>query len=380
MSAKTLPRESGIHDESVTVAKMKATDRSRIMQANPIPRDRLRVEIRYRLKDCGTGAGGFKPGNTCGEGEGSGGNDAESKPTRVVETDAGHKVEEFEADAESALDVLDDEADKKADVVVDWDGAKDKVKNDAIDGTSARESMRQYEGTLYPVLTGMSSDASDINSALIFAASHDPEKHGGMSDEEYRERFDALPERAESEIQKQIEEGTFFSQYEEDNLTPQQKEEKFNIAANERRFVLLSELKEEKAERAESALTSIREELETKVAESRLDCCVRLMRGIRNLDPTEIENMIRSGFVSHEGLNSWTTDRKVADLFMGDASKGGVLLVTKSPKVGWVNMMDSRREREVVRPPSSMKISKVTRTKAGTIIEVEEDEDYDGDR
>lgn len=94
--------------------------------------------------------------------------------------------------------------------------------------------------------------------------------------------------------------------------------------------------------------------------------------------PQEVEEMIRSGFVSHEGLNSWTTDRTVADLFMGDASKGGVLLVTKSPKVGWMNMADRRQEKEVVRPPSSMKISKVTRTKSGTIIEVEEDEDYNG--
>lgn len=331
-------------------------------------------------KDCGTGAGGFQPGNTCGEGDGSGGDDAESKPLRVVETDAGHKVEEFKADAESPLDVLNDETDKESDVVVDWDAAKDRVEKDALDGTSARESMKKYEANLYRVFTDMSPDAPEVNEAMMFASNHEPERHGGMSNTEYNQRSLSTPKQAEQEIRRMVDEGTFFSQDEEDNLKPSEKEDKIQIAEANRRIELMSALDGERAERAESALKSIRNELETKVAESRLKCCVRLLRGIRNLAPSQLEEMIQSGFVSHEGLNSWTTDRKVADLFLGGDREGGVLLVTKSPKVGWVNMMDSRQEKEVVRPPSSMRISKVTRTKSGTIIEVEEDEDYDGTR
>ena len=85
-----------------------------------------------------------------------------------------------------------------------------------------------------------------------------------------------------------------------------------------------------------------------------------------------IDSIIKSGVIAHSGINSWTTSKETAKNFGGDA----VVLVMKKPSVGWVNQGNQAEEDEVIRPPSSLKITKVVRTKKGTVIEVEEDEDY----
>lgn len=115
----------------------------------------------------------------------------------------------------------------------------------------------------------------------------------------------------------------------------------------------------------------MKRDLETRTAKSRLECCIRLLRGL-SIDKTTLDEIIKSGYMTHDGVNSWTTDKSVAESFGGKRT----LLVLKNPRVGWVNSSDSRSEKEVVRPPSSLKIVKVTRTKTGTVVEVEEDEDY----
>jgi hypothetical protein len=115
----------------------------------------------------------------------------------------------------------------------------------------------------------------------------------------------------------------------------------------------------------------MKEELESAVAADTIECCLQLYRGI-NIGPAEADRIIADGYVTHEGVNSWTTSRGTARSF----GANGLLLVVRKPRVGHIFAADLHEEREVIRPPSRMRILGVVRTSTGTVLHVDEDEDY----
>jgi hypothetical protein len=124
-------------------------------------------------------------------------------------------------------------------------------------------------------------------------------------------------------------------------------------------------------EARKNAVKQMARELESAVAGDTIECCLQLYRGMK-VDPVMIERMISDGYVVHEGVNSWTTSRETARNF--GAHK--LLLVTRKPRVGHIFASNAHGEKEVVRPPSRMKILSVVRTASGTVLHVDEDEDY----
>jgi len=126
-------------------------------------------------------------------------------------------------------------------------------------------------------------------------------------------------------------------------------------------------------EARKNAVKQMAKELESAVAGDTIECCLQLYRGLR-VDPAEVDRMISSGYVVHENVNSWTTSRDVSRSF--GASK--LLLVTRKPRVGHILSSNAHSEMEVVRPPSRMRILGVVRTSTGTVLHVDEDEDYKG--
>ena len=128
-----------------------------------------------------------------------------------------------------------------------------------------------------------------------------------------------------------------------------------------------------RVEARENAVKQMAKELESAVAEDTIECCLQLYRGLR-VDPAEVDRMISSGYVVHENVNSWTTSRDVSRSF--GATR--LLLVTRKPRVGHIFSSNAHSEMEVVRPPSRMRILGVVRTSTGTVLHVDEDEDYKG--
>jgi len=119
------------------------------------------------------------------------------------------------------------------------------------------------------------------------------------------------------------------------------------------------------------AVERMRKDLEQALVRETLDCCLQLYRGM-SVDSVEAEQILKRGYVTHDGVNSWTTSRGTARSFGGNE----LLLVARKPRVGYVFSPDSHGEAEVVRPPSKMKIVGAVRTKTGMVLYVEEDEDY----
>jgi hypothetical protein len=131
------------------------------------------------------------------------------------------------------------------------------------------------------------------------------------------------------------------------------------------------EIDEIRQEARLAAVEQMKKELESALAADTIECCLQLYRGIR-VSPSNVEEMIRSGYVTHEGANSWTTSRFVAKAFGGTQ----LLIVTRKPRVGHIFASNAHDEKEVVRPPSRMRILGVVRTSTGTVLHVDEDEDY----
>jgi hypothetical protein len=120
-----------------------------------------------------------------------------------------------------------------------------------------------------------------------------------------------------------------------------------------------------------NAVAVMSKELEAAVARDTIECCLQLYRGI-NTDQDEVDRIISQGYVTHEGVNSWTTSRGTARAFGANS----LLLVTRKPRVGHIFASNAHDEKEVIRPPSRMRILGVVRTSTGTVLHVDEDEDY----
>jgi hypothetical protein len=132
----------------------------------------------------------------------------------------------------------------------------------------------------------------------------------------------------------------------------------------------------------EAAIPRMRRDLEKDLARTELGCCLQLYRGM-TLPGSEIERILKDGFIGHEGANSWTTSRGTARGF----GASDVLLVLRRPTVGHIYQTDHSGEREITRPPSKMRIVGVVKTTGsfnrdggidshGTVLYLEEDPDY----
>jgi hypothetical protein len=138
-------------------------------------------------------------------------------------------------------------------------------------------------------------------------------------------------------------------------------------------YDIQSEVREMREKARTEAVAAMRRDLEAAVAADTIECCLQLYRGLE-VDPHDIDQMISDGYVVHGGVNSWTTSRGVARSFGANR----LLLVTRKPRVGHVFSSNAHEEMEVIRPPSRMRILGVVRTKTGTVLHVDEDEDYKG--
>jgi len=162
-----------------------------------------------------------------------------------------------------------------------------------------------------------------------------------------------------------------MSKEEWDALGSDAQEEKITEWRDENYSEAMSFAEQAQEDARQSAAESMKSDLESDLARATLDCCIQLYRGL-TLDDSIVQSIIDSGEISHEGPNSWTTSRSTARQFGGS----DVLLVCRNPTRGHVNQSDNLDEKEITRPPSTMKIVGVVKTSSGTVLYVEEDEDY----
>lgn len=311
VSEKAFP----IHEEG-----MDAIDYLMSEEAFPI-HDEASEDDEPEQKNCGTGAGGFQPGNECGRGDG-----AEGEGSKPSSSESDVTVEE-RADAE-AISVAKEIA-------------------GGVNMTDIRE-LRKHQG-FHPF------DAADGAKLRNDLGIYEMEGYVLFTEEGAPDWADAADSRVGTWAEKR---GKFFSQFEID-AEPDEGKAKKMAAKNQRVF--------------ERVVQEAKERMETALAESELFQSPPLYRGI-SMTPEDLDEMVKSGFVSHERTNSWTANTAVASNFADGPFGRKVILVAKNPAKGYINK--NGREMEVIRPPSSMKIARVIRTKDGAVVELEEDENY----
>jgi hypothetical protein len=130
----------------------------------------------------------------------------------------------------------------------------------------------------------------------------------------------------------------------------------------------------------EEAIAQMRTSLETAAAKSTIKCCMPIVRGL-SLSDKEVAAIVKKGSIKHTGLNSWTDSPSTAEQFanMGsDESSGrGTFLVMEKPRVGLINTRNAS-EREVIRPPGTLKVSRVRKNNGMTLIYCTEDTNAKG--
>lgn len=284
-------------------------------------------------RNCGTGSGGFQPGNDCAKGDGTGspdetgkgGNTAPSKSDDVVS-------EQVEFTASDYLYELEDQA-TAAGVVTEWDQVLE-LQPDLSD----TPTIQFYKESGYQILTGVAEELDE------------PQYFDMRELDRAGKQFGTI---TNGEIQKQVE-----------------------AAPESERAALKAELKEKQQAARLVAIDEMREELETQTALAKLDKPVQLYRGIA-LSDEQLERIIAEGRVVHSGANSWTTHTRIAAKFASER----VILVTSKAQRGIVqrkpNQSGGGLEFEVIRPPSAMRIERVVKSEDGTtFLYLDEDDLY----
>ena len=337
------------------------------------------------VRNCGTGSGGFQPGNDCsGEGGGDGSeedsSESDSSPKSevplesdretvksTIKTEGGEiEVLEVMAGTDKYLDQVQENALEQG-IVIDY---KDATAMQIEDGNPDPNLVSLYEGSAYDAFTGQDFD-SGLSGSTTSAIDSFGTEYGTIDDDTLNQMID---ERVE-EMRERVEKTT--SWYSDDPeawlvLTNEEKQDARDEYIKEQAREIYDGLVFEQQEARDRAIRDMRSALESTTATARLDCCMQLMRGI-SVDQSVLDEMIQDGVVRHSGVNSWSTDGDTARKF----AKGRVILVARNPKAGFVNKNGPLGESEVIRPPSSMLISKVVRTRDGlTFLFVDEDPDY----
>ena len=330
-------------------------------------------------RNCGTGAGGFQPGNSCGGG-GGGSSERDAVPMdddqfakkSWLETNDGSKIMLVETDRSSTqyLYAVEDDGAAKG-MAVNFDEASGLQ---VEDGEPDRMVIEAYAANAYPLFTGSpvgSDDAEDTIDA------YGAEKYGTIDSEGERMIVNNRIDEYEREFRK-VDRVEHFGE-EWNSMTDEERKEAESEWLNEKAEEIAEEVARMRTEARESAIREMTRDLETATAKSRLGCCMQLYRGM-NLSAERLDRLIREGSVAHDAVNSWTTSRSAAAGF----ARNGVILVSRNPRAGWINKDDigGLNEREVIRPPSRMRITKVVKTGNGgtTFLFLDEDPYYGGDR
>ncbi len=340
-------------------------------------------------RGCGAnadGGGGFQPGNTCGKGDGAGGSDDDSSrpphgtsaddaaSSTTIKSEAGDIVQTDRSDVngEEYLDEIERDGEDRG-LVVEFDQAQEMQESADLD-VEDNNTVAAYAGAAYEYFTGQdvnNSNADEVIDSYGFDhGSFDSETASLMVDDRM---FEA--EREWEELDK-----TEWNQ-DWDSLSEDEQEESKDEWMNDKRMEVEGEVEKLRDEARSAAVESMRRELESGTAASTLACCMQLYRGIR-VPEVALNQMLQDGYVVHEGCNSWTTSRGTAKTFSGGSSSAGgadrpsIVLVARKPRVGLVNTNDSLDEKEVIRPPSRMRIQRVVKTKTKIFLYVDEDEDY----
>ena len=329
--------------------------------------------------DCGTGAGGFKPGNDCAknkagkDGDGDGEFERGRKESGASEPKAskpktlfGDQVpEQLQLEGIYRVDELETDDGRVVEQQITSDGFKKRI--DRISEEAERDGVATEWGEVLDMQPDLSRTSGvDFYEAKGFLLLTDQE----MTD---RQREGAMRQLdllgadfgtiTQEEIDRRVEE--FSTQLEKDDPDRDGKLNKFQ-----------AKLKDQQAEARKFALSQMRRDLESSAAKAKIDGKTLLFRGL-SLPKDVLGRMIESGSVNHTGVNSWTTNADMAGRFKGGFGEQ-VVLVTTRARVGIVNKNPGQagQENEVIRPPSSMKIQKVVRTQDTTFIYVDEDELY----
>lgn len=336
------------------------------------------------VRNCGTGSGGFQPGNDCsgeGGGDGSEEDSSESDSTpksevplesdretvkSTIKTEDGEEIEVLEVmkGQDRYLTDLHDDGEERG-LATSFDSAKEMQTEDAEPDEMLVEA---YAGSGYPALTGQ---RGQLDSSVLDHIDSYGSEYGTISSDMASE----IQEERYRDYKRSIEDdSSWFDGGREkwEALTEDEQFEAKEEHLDQKYTEIGEEVEREREDARNSAIREMRSELESKTALSRLDCCIQLFRGI-DVRGDALDAILRDGVIRHSAVNSWTTNTLTARTF----SKGQVVLVARSPKVGWVNKDDQRREEEVIRPPSSMRIAKVVRSRDGTtFLFVDEDPDY----
>jgi hypothetical protein len=405
--------------------------------------DQFFEDVVLVFRDCGTGAGGFQPGNTCGQEEGAGSgddsgtdsgddsdteSDAEDESTDDADDDAeedtgdesadeserefdpddpdpenqlrgqtpdppadqlerrtpfttddGREIEHYAAELQNNPDelVLND----GRDVQERLDYAAGKQENDGFERSyTAQNVMEFYTGDGYQYTSGNKSgeDLIDDPSGSFLEGAYTQETIDSMADENVSAYEQELDDAIESgELPDEIKDA-IATEYDDPEVLANPSDDVIQEARDrlveQRRDAEVESLREEAIRANDDAIWEATRILEQRTAESVLECCIEIVRGVR-LSDTELKDYIQTGYFTHENANSWTVDPKIARGFGGNV----VMLRMRQPRVGWVNKDDARSEKEIVRPPARQKIKRVTQTaNGGWLVDLEEDEEYQG--
>lgn len=324
---------------------------------------------------CATGEGGGID-NSCSSKDGDGssedgsagkvkepfsGNDA-SAPKETIKTEDGREIPVVKRDDvtnAAYLDEIESEGEDRG-LVTQFDNA-DELQID----TDVNEygPYAAFTGSAYGWFTGEGSQdgADEIDNYGAEYGAIDSDSLETIAQENLDEMWKGSDPHEHFDMSKE----------EWDALGSDAQEEKQTEWRDENYSEAMMYAEETQASAREFAAAQMKEALESDLAGATLDCCIQLYRGMSLPDET-IQSIIDSGEISHSGPNSWTTSRGTALGFGG----GDVLLVCRNPTRGHVNQSDNLGEKEITRPPSTMKIVGVVKTKGGTVLYVEEDEDY----
>lgn len=337
-------------------------------------------ESRRSVADCGRDKGGrFGPKNQCqedGDGTSEDQSDAGAKSSAAIEADANAKVIAKYETKHGVVEVLD-----RTDV--ESKSYLDAIEEDGADkgyAVSFKQAVALQKDT--PL-----SDGDDLVQAYTSAAyMWFTETTGSDSNgDEFLDRYgaewgtidDYMSQEIVSEKMTDYEnEWSSLSEEEKygpdwESLSDGDKSEIESEKLDEKREEFVQEVEGLREAARENAANQMRRELESSLSSAIIECCMQLYRGMQ-LSPTAIEEMLSSGFVSHKSSNSWTTSRQVARSFGANR----VAIVLRKPRVGHILSSDSLEEKEVIRPPTRLRIVSAVKTSTGYVIHVDEDDDY----
>lgn len=287
-----------------------------------------------QTRNCGIGSNGFEPGNDCAKGDGTGSPDDAAKGgggKADSDSQVDSTAEQVDSTASDLLYDIQDQA-EAAGVATEWDQVLELQPD-----LSNTETIDFYKEIGYKILTGVTEQLDEPEYFDLRELDRGAKHYGTITN---------------AEIQKQVQ-----------------------AAPESEREALKAKLKEEQQAARLAAIDGMREELETQTATAKLDGRVQLYRGVA-LSDEQLERIIEDGRVVHPGVNSWTAHTRIAAKF----SSNTVFFVTSKAQRGIVQRRPSKSgglEFEVIRPPSSMRIERVVRTKDGaTFLYLDEDEVY----